>query len=194
MPKLSKVPILAWMSCLLIRTEIPIQTGTKTMAVSSSRKLAQGGEPDRIPPQRCMHILGLKSGNHWASVRELIGGQKERGGNRFQLYSSVLSFCDALRKTYCIPDRRPRLTDSRLRYSDAALLPFPLSDTIDENEATRLLECSMDSLYGFIENRRFYAYRLLPRTPWRISRSSLAVYMGRRAPEGLGPAGDHRPE
>ena len=89
-------------------------------------------------------------------------------------YQSLVDYCDRLRASYRIADRRPQLSAPYLRHRDEDLLPFPLSDTMGAKEALSALGFSCtDSLVEMIEEGLIEAYQLVPQGPWRISRRSL---------------------
>ncbi len=92
-------------------------------------------------------------------------------------YQSLVDFCDEVHQRHRIPDRRPRL-GAGMRYRDEDLLPFPLADTICAKEACDLLDLRHPaSIVRLVEEGKFEAYQLVPRGPWRISRSSLYAFM-----------------
>lgn len=93
-------------------------------------------------------------------------------------YASVVAFCDRIRERYGIRDRRPKLTSEYLRHRDCDLLPFPLEDTIRVEDAAAIFGyASRSPIYLMIEEGRFDAYQFTTTHPWRISRSSLALYV-----------------
>lgn len=99
------------------------------------------------------------------------------------LYSSIVRFCDAVRSEYGIEDRRPKLDHPRFRHRDEDLLPFPLSDTIYSAETLAALGYEdRRVLVHLIEEGRFDAYKLIPESTWRISRSSFKAFLGRTRP------------
>ena len=87
-------------------------------------------------------------------------------------YSSVAGYLDHLRKEFAIRDRRPAPAFGR--YRDDDLLPFPWSDTITVEEAADALGIHPSKVLLRIEAGQFEAYQLVKRSPWRVSRSSLA--------------------
>lgn len=96
-------------------------------------------------------------------------------------YSSVVAYCDYLRQRYSIPDRRPPLDHPIFRHRDEDLLPFPLVDTMGIQHALRYTPWSAeDALYHLIEEGAFWAYRILPSAPWRISRNDFARWLDER--------------
>jgi hypothetical protein len=96
-------------------------------------------------------------------------------------YQSVVDFCDRVREQHKIPERRPKLSNPHLRYRDEDLLPFPLSDTITAKHALELLGLThRRSMVRLIEEGRFEGYQLVAQSEWRVSRSSLLVYLDKR--------------
>jgi excisionase family DNA binding protein len=149
----------------------------------STQFLLPFAEREYIDVPRCCKILGVNE----TIVRRLAESglidlidHMPRTRKKVR-YQSVVDFCNRLRHQYCIPDTRPRLSAPYLRHRDADLLPFPLSDTISSAEAIDLLGCSLFTMTRLIDEGRIMGYRLLPgrRTPWRISRSSVAGHMQR---------------
>jgi hypothetical protein len=93
-------------------------------------------------------------------------------------YKSLVDLCDQLREKFGIKDRRPRLDAPYLRYRDADVLPFPMSDTIYAKEACDVLGYgSVRSVHNMIEEGHFEAYHFTSNSPWRISRSSLYAFI-----------------
>ena len=93
-------------------------------------------------------------------------------------YQSVVDFCDALRIRFCIKDRRPALSSPMLRHRDEDILPFPLADTISIEETMKYFYySSRGSMLKVIEEGRFDAYQFNKAGLWRVSRSSLALYL-----------------
>lgn len=145
-------------------------------------------EKEWITVDRAERILGVDTGVIYR-LRELRDQQGQpylsvvdygRGNRKRVLYSSVVRYCDYLRRRYAIRDRRPPLDHPIFRHRDEDLLPFPLSDTIDTRAA--LAYTAYDSTFSIhkrIEEGAFEAYQILPLrgSPWRISRSSFARWI-----------------
>lgn len=150
------------------------------MTLNRDQLLLPFAEREYIDVKRAARILGV---SEW-SVRDLYSSghiqmidYAKRKRKRVN-YQSIVDLCDRLRKKYCIEDRRPQLAASFFRHRDADLLPFPLEDTINlEHVAMILGYASTTPVYLMIEEGRFDAYQLSSRSPWRISRSSLAHYL-----------------
>jgi hypothetical protein len=150
------------------------------MTLNDRQMLLPFAEREYIDVKRAARILGVST---W-SVRELYASglirmidYAKRKRKRVN-YQSIVDLCDKVRERYCIKSRRPPLDAPFLRHRDADLLPFPLDDTIGiEQVATILGYSSTHPVYLMIEEGRFEAYQLFNRSPWRISKSSLASYL-----------------
>jgi excisionase family DNA binding protein len=90
-------------------------------------------------------------------------------------YDSLVRFLDMLRDKHGIVDQRPAPIWGRHRDDD--LLPFPWSDTMTVEDAADALSIGRSKVRLRIEAGKFEAYQLVPVSPWRISRSSLAKYV-----------------
>jgi len=107
----------------------------------------------------------------------MIEYRKDRGLKKVR-YQSVVDHCDRLRAEYFIPDQRPPLSSVLFRHRDEDLLPFRLSDTVSTPEACKALGYnSIASVGKLIDRGYFWAYRLQPKSPWRVSASSLRHYL-----------------
>jgi hypothetical protein len=103
-------------------------------------------------------------------------------------YQSIVTFCDYLREEYKIASRRPALSAPGLRHRDEDLLPFPLNDTIGADHAYKALGVFRHQLLiELIQEGRFEAYRIVPGAPWRISASSLEIYIAAQKQGARGP-------
>lgn len=138
-------------------------------------------ERDLIDTQRAMRILGVcRSSLHKMIQMKLFATiQYDRMGRHQIAYSSLVRYCDALREEFGIPDRRPPLSSPLLRYPDALLLPFPLSDTVYIDEVMERLRLPKRSAHKPLEQGSIEAYRLINYSNWRVSRTSLNRYVQR---------------
>lgn len=137
-------------------------------------------EREYIDVKRAARILGVSHSTtlelHRDGEIEMIDYAKHK--RKRVRYQSVVDFCDRLRKKHSIADRRPRLDAPFLRHRDDDLLPFSIEDTIGMEEVMEILGYSSRTpVYLMIEEGRFEAYQISNRNPWRISRSSLALYL-----------------
>lgn len=102
-------------------------------------------------------------------------------------YDSLVRFLDHVRTSHAIPDRRPAAIWGRHRDED--LLPFPWADTMKIEEAAEILSIHISKVLLRIEAGQFEAYHFFYKSPWRISRASLArvVASFNSAPTGARP-------
>lgn len=157
-----------------------------------------------ISLDRACRILGVGE----FVIRQLASTPREGGGFRLEvadrsygarrrvLYSSIVSFCDELGRTYNIRNRR-RATDPSAAREDEDLLPFPLTDTIGVREACQIVGCaSSRRIIRLIKNGSFDAYRLADDSgsPWRISRLSLCAWLAAFLISDLFPKARNRRE
>lgn len=149
-------------------------------ALSRDQLLLPFAEKEYVDVRRAGRILGLSP----RAVLELhecgqiaIIDYAKRKWKRVN-YKSIVDLCDHLRQQFAIPDRRPPLSAAYLRYRDEDLLPFPITDTMDVSSVMEVLGYNSPvPIYLMIEEGRFESYRLSPRSPWRISATSLAAYL-----------------
>jgi hypothetical protein len=137
-------------------------------------------EKEYIDNRRAQAILGVsRAGIHRMLAMGFIASINYGAHTVKRInYHSVVSYCDHLRRRHHIPDRRPPLSEPCLRHRDCDLLPFPLADTISFQEAMRALGfIHYDGLVGRIEMGCFEAYQIVPQAKWRISRSSLQLFI-----------------
>lgn len=145
-------------------------------------------EKEYVDMARTCRILGLS----WTTVYRLAQSglidlieYRARGWKRIR-YQSVVEFCNRLRVSHAIADRRPPLAP-HMRHKDEDLLPFPLADTMSAAEALKVLGFErLPTLVKIMEEGHFEAYQVVPGAPWRISRSSFAAYLSKN---GNGPPG-----
>lgn len=154
----------------------------------SSQFILPFAEKEYVTVRRTGRILGVSdntvyrvAGLRGRDDRPLLNLVNYRKNSRHRvLYSSIVRFCDGLRQSYGIPDRRPTLSNPIFRHKDEDLLPFRLSDTMYSAEALAALGYESRSiLLHLIEEGRFEAYRIMPTrgTEWRISRPSFRLFL-----------------
>jgi hypothetical protein len=90
-------------------------------------------------------------------------------------YDSLVRFLNMLREKHGIADRRQAPVFGRHRDED--LLPFPWRDTMTVDDAADALSINRSKVLLRIEAGKFEAYQFAPVSPWRISRTSFAIYM-----------------
>lgn len=137
-------------------------------------------EREYIDVRRAAKILGIG----YATVLDLYSAGRiemidyARRKRKRVRYASIVELCDNLRVEYGIADRRPALNSAIFRHRDEDLLPFPLSDTISMKDVMPILGYeSYVPVLRMIEQGFFEAYKIFGNSPWRISKSSLAVYI-----------------
>jgi hypothetical protein len=155
--------------------------------MSTSREIAIAvpplgpfAEKDYVDMTRACNILGVS----WQTVMRLAQSgilemieYRERSWKKVR-YRSIVEFCDRLRQSYSIPDRRRVLSAPYLRHRDEDLLPFPMRITMGSDEALTAMGISnRRAIPQLIEEGRFEAYRLVIGAPWRISRPSFGEYL-----------------
>lgn len=138
-----------------------------------------------IDMRRCRSILHVSSYViRRLSVTPLQGGGQHTCLVAYNLgrsspyridYASLVRFLDHLREVHCIPDRRPAITFGRHRDED--LLPFRWSDTMTAEETASVLDIHRSQVLPRIEAGQIEAYQIARKSPWRISRNSLAKYI-----------------
>lgn len=146
------------------------------------------GEKEYIDMARTTRILGLSTTTGYRLAElgliDLIE-YRARGWKRVR-YQSVVEFCNRMRVSYAISDRRPPLA-AHMRHKDEDLLPFPLSDTIDAKQALSALGFrKLPPLVKLIKEGHIEAYQVVPGSPWRICRSSFTSFV-LKARVGLQP-------
>jgi hypothetical protein len=149
---------------------------------ASEETLMPFAEREYVSMRRAMSILGVSEATLSRLVADGVVQWFNLGKTTWKRvrYQSLIEFCDQLRQQHKIESRRPPLGAPYLRYRDEDLLPFPLSDTIPSAEACAALGyIKTPSVVLLIEEGRFDAYQLVQRAPWRISRSSLLVFINR---------------
>lgn len=137
-------------------------------------------EKDYIDNRRARCILGVSP----PALSRLVGLGYIRWTNYGKAswkrihYPSVVNYCNYLREKHHIPDRRSPLQLPYLRYRDHELLPFPWADTVSAQEAARALGFEkVDSVVMRIEAGCFEAYQIMPNSNWRVSRTSLMLFI-----------------
>lgn len=139
-------------------------------------------ERDYVDMAHACRILGTS----WATVYRLhkmrkirIVDYRYRSWKRVH-YGSIVEYCDQLRNAYCIPDRKPPLAADFLRYRDEDVLPFTLADIIQTAEALAAIgRVHPAAIEVLIDEGEIEAYRIMPKSPWRISRTSMIAYLNR---------------
>jgi excisionase family DNA binding protein len=150
------------------------------MSASTNQILLPFAEKEYVDVRRAGRILGIGPRDvlylyEWGLIEVIDYAKGKRKRVRYQ---SIVDLCDRLREKYSVRDRRPPLPSPIFRHRDEDLLPFPLADTAGVPEVTEVLGYgSAHPIYMMIEEGRFEAYRLSQRSPWRISRSSVAEYL-----------------
>jgi len=147
---------------------------------SSTQLVIPFAERDWIDMEHACKILGAS----WATVYRLfedgeirVIDYRVRAWKRVH-YGSIVEFCDRLRAKYAIPDRKPPLSAGFLRYRDEDVLPFALSNTITAANAMAALAIGrMEALVSLFDEGKIEAYQLVEGSIWRVSKSSLLLYM-----------------
>ena len=109
----------------------------------ASQPLRPFAEKEYVDARRACNILGVsgqtmrrlaQSGALEMIAYRTLSWKKVR-------YHSIVRFCDSLRESYAIPDRRPKLSAPYLRHRDEDLLPFPMRITMGTDEDWRRWAC-----------------------------------------------------
>jgi len=148
--------------------------------MNKNQMLLPFAEREYVDMPRACRILGAS----WTAVVGMAASgylrlvDYRRNGHKRVHYATLVEHCNRLREEYAIPDRRPALACELLRYRDEDILPFALRDTIGIADAAPMLGyLAKWTATRLCEEGRFESYRLHPCAPWRISLSSLRLYI-----------------
>ena len=134
---------------------------------------------DAMSIDRASKILGVDQKVVYRLMDDRLIDFMRRGQRGVILirYTSMVEYCDDLRKTYSIPDRRPKLSHSIFRHRDEDLPPFPLVENVSVDEVSDLLQIEKSQTINLANRGDIEAYQLRKNSPWRFYRPSVEKYI-----------------
>ena len=137
---------------------------------------------DAVSVTRVGKILGVHRKTVYRMVtdfRVLEYMQRSERGIRLIRYSSLVSYCDGLRQTFSLPDRRPALSNVLFRHADRDIPPWPLDHNLTTEDVMQALQLEKTRVVDMAMRQQMQAYQLIPGAPWRFHRPTVEAYLAR---------------
>ena len=134
---------------------------------------------DAVSVKRTSLILGVSNNVVFRILGFGVLTSMQRGerGPMHIRHASLVEYCDRLRETFGLPNRRPILSNPIFRHADRDIPPFPLEMNLSVAQVMAALQLEKSRVIQMANRQQLEAYQLTPVSPWRFYRPSVEKYI-----------------